>query len=178
MKILTGKYKGKKLEMPRGIRPTQDKVRKAVFDIIRDIQGLSFLELFSGSASVGLEALSQGVKQLALVESNRECLSAIRKNIEVLGGDSVELLAMETERAIQVLAREKRIFDIIFLDPPYYQELPKKTLQTLGACDILAPNGLVIVQHYKRDPLPEKAGNLIIMRSYTYGDTILTIYKK
>ena len=75
MRIITGKYKGRTLKMPRGIRPTQNKVRKALFDILRDIQGLSFLELFAGSGAVGIEALSQGagdvvfIKELCFVDT-------------------------------------------------------------------------------------------------------------
>jgi 16S rRNA (guanine(966)-N(2))-methyltransferase RsmD len=78
MRIISGKYKGRIIKRPKGIRPTQDKVRKALFDILQDIAGLSFLELFAGSGAVGIEALSRGIRDLTLVEYNRDCLLAIK----------------------------------------------------------------------------------------------------
>lgn len=178
MKITTGKYKGRLIKMPAGIRPTQDKVRKALFDILGDIEGLNFLELFAGSASVGLEALSRGVSGLVVIESNPGCRLVIKKNIEDLQVKNCDLYPLEADRAIEMLERAKKIFDIIFLDPPYYKEMAKKTLQTLGAYDILAPNGFVIVQHFKKDSLPENAGSLTRFRQAAYGDTVLSFYRK
>jgi 16S rRNA (guanine(966)-N(2))-methyltransferase RsmD len=209
MRITTGKYKGRNLLMPKGIRPTQDKVRKAIFDILGDIEGLSFLELYAGSGAVGLEALSRGAADVVMVELNRDCQVAIRKNMETLKAVSCSLYPQEAEKAILRLHKDKRSFDIIFLDPPYYMgkvgtpgligkagvlpsaatpnlkgkvgvsvSLTKNTLQTLGAYDILAPNGLVIAQHFKRDDLPKEAGNLALIKESRYGDTILSIYRK
>jgi 16S rRNA (guanine966-N2)-methyltransferase len=178
MRINTGKFKGRLIKMPAGIRPTQDKVRKALFDILGDIEGLNFLELFAGSASVGLEAISRGVSGLVVIESNPSCRLVIKKNIEDLQVKNCELYPVEADRAVETLHKAKKVFDLIFLDPPYYKELAKKTLQTLGACDILAPNGFVIVQHFKKDHLPENAGSLTRFRQAAYGDTVLSFYRK
>jgi 16S rRNA (guanine(966)-N(2))-methyltransferase RsmD len=178
MRIITGKYKGKTVNMPKGIRPTQDKVRKALFDILGDIEGLSFLELFAGSGAIGFEAVSRGVKAITLVEYNRDCQLAIKKNIEALKLKACELYPLEVERAIKGFYKYRRMFDIIFLDPPYYQDLSKKTLQILGACDILAPYGFVIVQHFKKDILPQNSGNLALFKQAKYGDTVLSLYRK
>ncbi len=125
MRIISGKYKGRIIRMPRGIRSTQNKARKALFDILGDIQGLSFLELFAGSGAVGLEALSGGVASLTLVENNRDCLVTLKKNIESLKPEFCNLLPLEAEKAISAFAKDKRRFDIIFLDPPYYGDLVK-----------------------------------------------------
>lgn len=178
MRINSGEYKGRRVLMPAGIRPTQDKVRKALFDILGDIEGLSFLELFAGSGAVGFEAASRGAKNLALVELNRECLLAIEKNIEALKIKSCDIYPKETDDAIKALHKGKNKFDIIFLDPPYYKGLSKKTLQTLIAYDILAPGGLVIVQHFKKDNLPDVLGDLALFRQAHYGDTCLSFYRK
>jgi len=177
MRILTGKYKGRLLKMPKGIRPTQNRVRKAIFDILGDIEGLSFLELFAGSGAVGLEALSRGVAELVMVENNSQGLPVIKANIESLGLSNCELFPMETEEAIGVLAKNKKKFEVIFLDPPYYQGLPKKTLQLLSACDILAPAGLIIIQHFTKDNLPDELGGLILLKRYKYGSTLLSLYQ-
>ncbi|MFH0827258.1 MAG: 16S rRNA (guanine(966)-N(2))-methyltransferase RsmD [Candidatus Omnitrophota bacterium] len=178
MRITTGKYKGRVIKMPKGIRPTQNKVRKALFDILGDIEGLSFLEFFSGSGAVGLEAVSRGVKKLVLVESDRTCQRALERNCESLNLRDFELCAQQTDVAIQRFFKEKRCFDIIFLDPPYYKGMGKKTLQMLGAYDILAPNGFLVVQHFKKDDLPEALGDLRLLKRSSYADTILSFYRK
>jgi 16S rRNA (guanine966-N2)-methyltransferase len=193
MRITTGKYKGRIIKMPKHIRPTQEKVRKAIFDILGDIEGLSFLELFAGSGAVGFEAVSRGVKELTLVEYDPECLLVIRKNIETLKIKNCSLYPKETIEAIKAFGRENRKFNSIFLDPPYYKDratpnpnggvgvplsAAKKILQTLGEYDILTPQGLVITQHSKKDMLPETAGSLILFRQSHYGDTVLSFYRK
>jgi len=195
MRILSGEYKGRSIRMPKDIRPTQGKVRKALFDILGDIQDLSFLELFAGSGAVGFEALSRGVVDLTLVEYNRDCLLAIKKNIESLKPKACALYPQEAEKAIRTLHKRKKKFDIIFLDPPYFKEkvprlrsglscanisdsFAKKTLQMLGACDILAPNGFIVIQHFKKDELPKESGELVLIKEARYGDTKLSFYRK
>ncbi len=85
MRIISGKYKGRTLKRPKGIRPTQDKVRKALFDILADVKDLSFLDLFAGSGAVGIEALSLGAKEVVFVEQDRRCIEKIKENISVIG---------------------------------------------------------------------------------------------
>lgn len=171
--------------MPKGIRPTQDKVRKALFDILGDIEGLSFLELFSGSGAVGLEALSRGAKEAILVEYNRDCIAVIEKNIELLKVRNCSLFPYEAQKAIDKFLRDKRKFDVIFLDPPYLKSknlvtdtLAKKILQSLSSCDILSPHGLIVVQHSKNENLPALVGSLILCKQSQYADTFLSFYKK
>ena len=193
MRIIAGKYKGRTIKMPKKIRPTQDKVRKALFDILGEMEGVSFLELYSGSGAVGFEALSRGAAELALVEYDPDCVLAIKKNIEGLKVVSCRLYPLEAEKAVISFFKDKRKFDVIFMDPPYYKGLAtpnlkgkvgvplsaaKKTLQILGAYDILAPDGLLISQHFKKDSLPETAGDLKLFRQSRYGDTVLSFYRK
>lgn len=186
MRITSGEHRGRKVSMPAGIRPTQEKVRKAVFDILGDIAGLSFLELFAGSGAVGLEAVSRGVKELALVEYNSDCLAAIRKNIDSLKLKACSIYPKEAEDAVKIFLKEGRKFDIIFLDPPYYKgkvirggdSLTKKTLQTLSSCDILTPCGFIICQHFKKDDLPAQLGVLALLKRKVYGDTVVSFYVK
>ncbi|MFH1127874.1 MAG: 16S rRNA (guanine(966)-N(2))-methyltransferase RsmD [Candidatus Omnitrophota bacterium] len=178
MRIISGKYKGKAIFMPKGIRPTQNKVRKAVFDILGDIEGISFLELFAGTGAVGFEAKSRGVKELVLVENNRECIQAIKKSLAALKLFDCSLLTLEAEKCLEILKKHQKSFDVIFLDPPYCKDMVKKILQTIGACDILANNGLLVVQHYKKDDLPDTQGGLILCKHSHYGDTELTFYRR
>jgi len=202
MRILTGKLKGRNIKMPKGIRPTRNLVRKAIFDILGDIEGLSFLELYAGSGAVGLEALSHGIKDLTLVEYNRDCLLVIQKNIESLQLKNCQLCPKEAEEAIKMLKRSGRTFDIIFMDPPYHNMPPsavtpnpavtpkrigsfgvspsatKKTLQTLVSYDILAPYGLLIIQHFKKEDLPDALGVLSLFKRKRYGNTLLSFYRR
>ena len=174
--------------MPKGIRPTQNRVRKAIFDILGDVKGLSLLELFAGSGAVGLEALSRGASGVVFVENNRNAQLAINSNIQALKLQNCLLMSRRAEETIPFLHKSGRKFDIIFMDPPYskgealgkdsVESLAKKTLQMLGAYDILAPNGFVIVQHFKKDSLPENAGSLTRFRQAAYGDTVLSFYRK
>jgi len=178
MRITTGKYRNRKLHIPRGIRPTQDKVRKAAFDILGDIEGLSFLELFAGSGAVGFEALSRGAAELTLVECNRDAVLAIKRNISLLNPANCNLYHLEAEKAIKLLSLDKKSFNIIFIDPPYNKEMTKKILQTLEAYDILSPYGLVIVQHSRLEELPKDALNFSLIKEAKYGDTRLSIFRK
>lgn len=164
--------------MPKGIRPTQDKVRKAIFDILGDMEGLAVLELFAGSGAVGIEALSYGAKQVTFVENSPDCIKALKANLSPLPDTNYSVIEFDASLTIKRLAETREKFDIIFLDPPYYEEMVKKALQTLGAYDILAPVGFVIAQHFKRDNLPLNAGDLVLFRQAKYGDTVLSFYKK
>ena len=202
MRIISGKYKGRTIKMPKGIRPTQDKVRKALFDILGDIEGLSFLELFAGSGAVGIEALSRGAKEAVFVEKDKRCIEKIKQNLSVLAFSRSRVLALDAWVAIKQLGKAGGKLDIIFLDPPYYKRkvprhyvsrsslgdsglaetgegdsLAKKTLQTLGAYDILAPNGFIVVQHFKKDKLPGESGQLVLVKEARYGDTLLSFYR-
>ncbi len=192
MRVTTGKYRNRKLHIPKGIRPTQDKVRKAVFDILGDISGLTFLELFAGSGAVGFEALSRGIAELTLVECNANSVLAIKRNISLLNASACKLYYLEAEKAVKLMSLDKKCFDIIFIDPPYYkvlasrhypesnvnigEPLAKKILQTLEAYDILSPNGLIVVQHSKLEQLAKDGLKFKLIKEAKYGDTWLSIF--
>ncbi|MFA6384990.1 MAG: 16S rRNA (guanine(966)-N(2))-methyltransferase RsmD [Candidatus Omnitrophota bacterium] len=181
MHIITGTYKGAQLKAPSGIRPSEDRVRKALFDILGDMSGLSFLELFAGSGSVGLEALSQGAKNVVFIEKDRAGIHAINGNIAVLkrgtGVEGIEIYQDDAMDAVAKLSKRSRIFDVIFADPPYYKGLSEKILQSLDEYDILNRlSGFLIIQHFKKDPLPAKQGNLVLFKQAKYGDTLLSFY--
>jgi len=178
MRVLTGIYKGKQISMPQGIRPTQNRVRKAIFDILGDVKDLNFLELFAGSGVVGFEALSQGVKELVLVEAKRACVEVITKNILALGASNCQIIPLDAESAIKSLHKNHQSFEVIFLDPPYYQDTAKNILQTLSAYDILAPDGFLVIQHFKKDSLLVRCPVFGLVKESKYGDTILSFYRK
>ncbi|MBI5416314.1 MAG: 16S rRNA (guanine(966)-N(2))-methyltransferase RsmD [Candidatus Omnitrophica bacterium] len=186
MKIIAGTYKGRNFYMPEGIRPTQNLVRKALFDLLgEDLPGAAFLDLFAGSGAVGLEAVSRGAGKVTFVERSERFCEIIRENLDLLevpllGEDRrqvYELIESDGFAAVKGFARQGRRFDIVFADPPYEVGLAKKILKTLGAYDIVSPNCVVVIQHEKREILPEIQGNLLRSGQRKYGSTVLSIYK-
>lgn len=186
MKIIGGKLRGRNFYMPNGIRPTQNIVRKALFDLLGErIKGAAFLDLFAGSGAVGLEAISRGAGKVTLVEKVPRFCAIIRENLELLqipllGKDRrpvYQLAEGDAFAAIKRFAGEGKAFDIIFADPAYGLGLGKKLLKTLGAYDIVNANCTVVIQHEKPEILPESQGNFFRVEQRKYGSTILSIYK-
>ena len=181
MKILGGKYKGRNFYMPEGIRPTQNMLRKALFDLIgHDLSGLSFLELFAGSGAVSLEAVSRGAKEVIMVEHNDLNAKTIQENCELLGidlGGSYRLIHADALATLKLLSEEKKRFDLVFVDPPYGQKLAKKTLKLIGARDILHPQSLVIIQCGACEKL-EIPQDFSVLTQRRYGSSHLTILQR
>ncbi|MDD5292379.1 MAG: 16S rRNA (guanine(966)-N(2))-methyltransferase RsmD [Candidatus Omnitrophica bacterium] len=183
MRITTGIFRSRLIKYPKNIRPTQDKVRKSLLDVLSGVVGGScFLELFAGSGAVGIEALSNGAKEVVFVDRDIKCCKIIENNLRDLGltpkGENISVLAQDAFRAIEFLHKQARKFDIVFLDPPYYEDLAKKTLQKIAAYDILAPHALVIVEHNKKDVLEERFINITSFKQKRYGDALLSFYRK
>ena len=176
-------YRGRNFFMPKDIRPTQNIAREALFNLLgHDLSGFSFLDLFAGSGSVGLEALSRGASQVIFVEKEEKHSEIIEENVRRLRIDhtkrevNIEILCKDAFAAIKDLAARGRVFDIIFIDPPYERELAKKTLKHLEAHVIVHPNSTVIFQHEKQEILPEIAGRFSLYRQKKYGQSYFSIY--
>ena len=182
MRIIGGEFKSRLISMPKGveIRPTQDKVREAVFNILGDMTGKRVLELFAGSGAFGIEAISRGAGYTAFVDNNFRCIETIRGNLESLGidGDRYDLVKADALKAFPKLLKYDQKFDIIFMDPPYYRELAKKCLINADAYDILSPIGLIVVEHFKKDILPTGLKTLLFNQERRYGDTVITIFRR
>ena len=171
--------------MPAHIRPTPNLVRKAIFDILgQDLEGDEVLELFAGSGALGLEALSYGADRVVLVEKDEKCLKVIETNIGLLkrgkaGAEAVhcEVYGLDAFAAVKFFAQKGRKFDIVLLDPPYDRELGKKALNHLEAYDILHATSVVVVQHIRREILPERSGRIVLFREEDYGATRLSFYR-
>jgi 16S rRNA (guanine(966)-N(2))-methyltransferase RsmD len=177
MRITGGIGRGRKLKVPAGskVRPTSDKVKQALFNILGDrVPGSVFLDLFAGAGGIGLEALSRGASQVVFVDGSRESLSVIKKNIEAL--KLTELAQVIAAQSEIFLRRPSGPYDIIFLDPPYKMELAP-LLGQIAQADMLKPGGVVVAEHFKKQPSPERAGKLELFREAAYGDTVLAFYK-
>jgi 16S rRNA (guanine(966)-N(2))-methyltransferase RsmD len=169
MKIIAGKFKGRNFYMPADIRPTPNIIRKALFDLLgQDLKGVEFLDLFAGSGAVGLEAFSRGARRVTFVEKVSKIAELIQENLRLLDTVSsaprqsfYEVLNMDAFAAIKLLARQEKKFDIVFSDPPY---------------DIFNPHCTVIIQHEKREILPEIEGRFLLLGRRKYGGSILSMY--
>ena len=175
----TEKLPGSKAPEER-LRPTSSKVREALFDIIRNrLESAHFVDLYAGSGTVGLEALSRGAEQVVFVEPDKLRTMMIQKNIESLGfSGNASISRTDAEKFLEKAELESSGYDILFLDPPYRSEEVEKVLPLIGSSKILNDDGLVIVEHFIKKTLPRIAGRLILSKQYRYGDTMLTLYRK
>lgn len=183
MRIIGGEYRGRILKMPKGvkIRPTQDRVREAMFNIIRaGIPEARVLDLYAGSGAFGIEALSRGAYSTIFVDNNINCIRVIKSNLLILG-DSARLsqvVKLDALKSISRFKKENKKFDIIFLDPPYYRKLARNCLIKIDACDILSQHGFAICEHFVKDVMPERIGGLFSFKERKYGDTMLSFYRR
>lgn len=182
MKIIGGEFKGRYMEMPRGvnIRPTSDKVREALFNIIKDrIAGASVLDLFAGSGSVGFEAISRGAASVTFVDSERRCVGSIKKTLKSIEKDrsiNANVYCSDAFKAIKKLNDSNYRFNIIFLDPPYHPDTLKKCLLCISNYDILSSPYLIVCEHFKKDVIPEDVEGFKRCHQARYGDTMLSFY--
>lgn len=180
MKILGGTLKGRNFYMPEGIRPTQDLLRSAVFDLLgHDLRGLSFLDLFAGSGAVGLEAISRGASRVAFVEKDLKNADIIKENFEVLkiGYPHVfhKVITADVFATFKHMADAKEVWDIVFIDPPFDAKLAKKILKHLEAYVILHPRSYVIIQYGQDDSLPDVEGRFQILKKKSYGSSQVVV---
>jgi len=181
MRIIGGSARGRRLKAPKGraVRPTSDRVKEALFNILpRDLGGLSVLDLFAGSGNLTIEALSRGAARATLVDFSSQSARAIRENLTASGvSDRARILTLPVVRALRLLARQRESFDVIFLDPPYERGLAAAALRALGDGALLRPTGVVIAEHSVRDNLDEVYGALALEDRRRYGGTVLSFYR-
>jgi len=180
LRIVGGDLRGRRLDVPRGmdVRPTSEKVREALFDIIGPrAAGVVFLDLYAGTGAVGLEALSRGAAGAVLVEKNARALAALRSNVERLGvGGRCRVLPVSSEKALRVLSEEGAAVGVAFCDPPYADPGWPDLLGRLAAFPIWVPPGILVVESAARS-LPSCPAGFEAGRTYRYGDTALSVYR-
>ena len=156
------------------IRPTADAVKESMFSIIQfDIEDAVVLDLFAGSGQLGIEALSRGAKKAYFVDSSRDSISVINKNLDHTKlADRASVINMPNSAFLRTL-REK--IDIAFLDPPYEKGLIARSLPALT--EKMAPGGIIICEHEKECRLPEEMNGFRITKQYKYGKIALTVYR-
>ena len=182
MRVIAGRFRSRSIWAPPGsdTRPTSDRLRETIFNVLAPvIDGANFLDLYAGSGAVGIEALSRGAASVTFVESNKKAARAIRDNLASLaitaGADIVEQPAA---RSIAQLAAAKRIYDIIFLDPPYAMEGQyEAALTALAGSTVLNADTVVIAEHTKHFRPEDHYGSLAVYRRLQQGDAALAFYR-
>ncbi len=173
MRIIAGDMRGRQLKAVEGIhtRPTSDKVKGAIFNVLGDkVLNSRVLDLFAGTGNLAIEALSRGSCEAVLVEKNYDAYQIIRKNLEQLGvSQKSKLLLMDAFKFIHRYPDE--VFNLIFLDPPYHQELILKVLRALKQYTFLAPEGVIVAETAKDEELPGDLYPFEIRKTGEYGDT-------
>ncbi len=189
MRVVTGEAKGRKLKAPKtmGTRPIIDRVKTALFDILSDeVEDVHFLDLFGGTGSVGIEALSRGATHATFIEMDAKVLQILRENLQTTGlADRAETLRGDAFKFLQTQAtptvgRTQRTYDIMYVAPPQYQEMAVRVMGILDTSPLVPPHGLVIVQIHPK----ERAGiaaipytRLELTDERRYGSTLLMFYR-
>jgi len=172
MRIISGKFKSRRLKgvPPNGVRPTSDKLRETVFNILgARIEGATLLDGCAGMGAIGIEAISRGAALVYFVEQSRKACQMIRENLKELDvADGYKIFEMDIGRAFGIIGR----VDIAFIDPPYDRDdLYQAALNQFNG-------GLLILEHSKRNELPQAAGDLRRIRSLVQGDAALAFYTR
>lgn len=179
MRVIAGAVKGRKLKSIEGsgTRPTTDRVKESVFNIIQfDIEGRNVLDLFAGTGQMGIEALSRGAVSAVFVDQKKEAVRAVTDNIALTGyGDSAEVIQQD---ALVFLSGCEKKFELIFLDPPYDSGLLKKSLKAIATFDILSISGIIVCETSAESVLPEINEPLVHLRDYIYGKTRISIISR
>ena len=180
MRIITGTARGRNLRTLEGLhtRPTADKVKQAMFNIVQhDIEGRQVLDLFGGSGQLGLEAGSRGAAAVTIVENDRKAQQIVAENIRMCKLEQVcRLVAGD---AIGFLGRQKQeSFDLIFLDPPYAEVFLENALKKISEIDILSDRGIIICERPEDKALEIELPGLVRGKDYRYGKTWITLFRK
>ena len=176
MRIIAGSRKGARIFAPRGLetRPTGDRVREAVFNLVGPVDGAEVLDLYAGSGAMGLEALSRGAGHVTFVESDREAAETILRNLDKLQLEGAVVLREDAGRRLATDAAGGRRYDLVLIDPPY--SMLARTLPTLATYlpAVVAENGIAVVESDARDepdlPLPKRT-------SRRYGAARVTVFE-
>lgn len=183
MRIIAGKARSRKIVAPEGFntRPVTDKIRESLFNIWQtEIYGARFLDLFSGSGCMGLEALSRGAKHVVMVDNSNDAIKVIKQNLKStgLGEDSHEVLREDVFGSIKRLQDRGEKFDIIYIDPPFtVDEIFIPVMETVGASTLLREDGVVAIRTLDKKEMPDEFGSLIKYREKRYGLSTVHFYE-
>lgn len=181
MKIISGKYKGRTLRGfdINGTRPTMDRVKESLFAMIQDyIKDSVVLDLYAGSGNLAIEAISNGAKEAYLVDNKKQAINVIKDNIKSLNIDNTNIINKNAKDALNDFIKDKIIFDIIFLDPPYHTDELNISLSIINDnISILSNNGIIVCESELKIDY-SKYNNLFIYKTRRYGKKCVNILKR
>ena len=181
LRVISGTAKGHGLKTVKGdtTRPTSDKVKGALYNIIAPYIGdSSVLDMFAGTGSLGIEALSRGAASAVFFDRSQQCCGIIKENLQHTKlTDKASVYTIDFTAGIEKMYKEGRKFDIIIMDPPYNKNFIQEALKLLTINDIMMDDGVIIAEHSIKDELPESCGRIKAIDTRKYGDTMITIYK-
>ena len=181
MRVISGYLKGRKLEgyMVETTRPTMDRVKESMFASVQnDIEESIVLDLFCGTGSLGIEAISMGASKVCFVDNNKNIINYLNKNISNLNiKDKCNIIQKDYKEALLYFKNNNIKFNIIFVDAPYKMEVMNEIINRINEYDMLLENGLLVLE-YSFDRLEEKYNNLKQIRHKKYSDKFVTIYRK
>lgn len=178
MRVITGTARGTNLKAPAGLatRPTGDKVKQALFNMIQyEIAG-EVLDLFAGSGQLGIEALSRGAKSAVFVDQGRDAIAVIRENIKRCHmDDRAQVICCDY---LSYLSKCRKSFRLIFLDPPYGEKYLENAIKCISEIDILAEGGIIVTERPLGKELSGSYAGLEASKDYHYGKTVVRLYRK
>lgn len=180
MRVVSGKLRGMKLNTIEGdsTRPTRDIVKEALFSILmNDIEDSIFLDLFSGSGAVGIEAISRGAKEAIMVDLNPACVKIIRENVKKAKiEENVRIYNTDYKMALKKLQGQK--IDIAYIDPPYNREMGVDAVLRMSEYDLLSNEGIIIIETDSKEEIPSIIGRYEKYNYKRYGRNILSFYRR
>ena len=174
MRITGGNYRGRTITCPKGIiRPAMDRMRESLFSILGDISECSFLDLFSGSGCVGIEATSRGAEPVILVEKDFKKKPVVIKNMSFVE-EEISLKMMSAEKYMSICNRK---FDLIYMDPPFPMGGKIKLIERASKEGILEDEGTLIIHYPSEEKWPDKVGDFTVIDRRVYGRSILLFFR-
>src|ERR1700685_1038008 len=188
MRIIAGKYRSRRLKTPgflrearspQGVRPTSDRLRETLFNILGpSVEDSLFIDLYAGTGAIGIEAVSRGAREVFFIDRDPDCISLVRQNLASLDiRTGVEVISANAMRGLDKLAARHLIADFIFFDPPYADAGYADLLEYLDVSHLVAPRGIVIAEHSSKIALPERFDRLERTRLLEQGDAALSFYR-
>ncbi|WP_297631471.1 16S rRNA (guanine(966)-N(2))-methyltransferase RsmD [uncultured Clostridium sp.] len=181
MRIIAGKARGRKILSPETYetRPTLDRVKEAMFSIIQGyIPNAVVVDVFSGTGSLGLEAASRGAKEVHLIDKSPQTYPILKKNVENLKfKDCCFTYNMDSYAVLKMLAKKNKVFNLIFIDPPYCREMIPEALKTIYENNMLDEDGIIVTKIDSMEEIYEGYKNLVLVRNKKYGNTTVCFYK-
>lgn len=177
MRIIAGALKGRRIDPPdwAGLRPTSDKLRETLFNVLGSrVSGARVLDGYAGTGAIGIEALSRGAAHVTFVEADSRAVRLIERNLQrcAVADRYVIIRARFADAARRLPART---FDLVLLDPPYGEEDLRSALD--GAAPLVAPDGLLAIEHARRNEAPARAASLMKTRDISSGDSAVGLYR-